>query len=125
MAFLNTNVLDKGLEWLVTNGTRIDITIGEATTYGQAVTDGAKSAGYKTGITIGNPGTRSPSGRKVTVPQITGGTVTETDTATHWAITNGSDTLVATGALDSGQVVTDGNTWQTTATFDIGIPDPA
>ena len=125
MTFLNDNVFDKGLEWLVTNGTRIDITIGEAATYGEATTDGTKSAGYKSSITIGNPGDRTPSGRKVTVPQITGGTVTESGTATYWAITNGSDTLCATGALNAGQVVTDGNTWQTTATFDIGIPDPA
>ena len=125
MSFLNNNVYDSGLAWLVTNGTRIDITIGEAATYAEAVTDAAKSAGNKTGITIGAPGARTRTGRKVVVPQITGGTVTQTDTATHWAITDGASVLVATGALSAGQAVTDGNTWQFTAAFDIGIPAPA
>jgi hypothetical protein len=124
MSYLNPNVLDKGLEWLVTNGTRLDITIGEAASYAEAVTDANKSAGYKTSLSIGNPGPRSPSGRKVTVPAIDDGAVTETDTATHWAITNGSDTLVATGSLASGQLVTDGNTFTLTS-IDIGIPGPA
>jgi hypothetical protein len=125
MAYLNPNVLDKGLEWLVTNGTRIDITIGEATTYSEATTDGNKSAGYKTSVTIGNPEARSPSGRKVIVPQITGGTVTESGTASHWAITDGGSILCAAGSISATQVVTDGNTWQFTAAFDIGIPDVA
>jgi hypothetical protein len=124
MSYLNQNVLDKGLEWLVINGTRLDITIGEATTYSQAVTDANKSAGNKTSLIIGAPGARTPTGRKVTVPAIANGVVTETNTATHWAITDGASILVATGPLAAGQVVTDGNTF-TLATFDIGIPGPA
>ena len=124
MSYLNQNILDKGLEWLVTNGTRLDITIGEATTYSQAVTDANKSAGNKTGLTIGAPGARTPTGRKVTIPVITDGTVTQTDTATHWAITDGASILCATGPLSAGQAVTDGNVF-TLTTFDIGIPGPA
>jgi len=124
MSYLNSNVLDKGLEWLVTNGTRLDITIGEATTYSQAVTDANKSAGNKTGLTVGAPGARSPSGRKVTVPAISNGAVTETNTATYWAITDGASILCATGLLAAGQLVTDGNVFTLTA-FDIGIPGPA
>ena len=124
MSYLNQNVLDKGLEWLVTNGTRLDITIGEATTYSQAVTDANKSAGYKTSLAIGAPGARSPSGRKVTVPAITDGAVTETNNATHWAITDGNSILCAANSLAAGQLVTDGNIFTLTA-FDIGIPGPA
>jgi len=124
MSYLNQNVLDKGLEWLVTNGTRLDITIGEATTYSQAVTDANKSAGNKTGLTIGAPGARSPSGRKVIIPAITDGAVTETNTATHWAITDGASILCATGSLAAGQLVTEPNVFTLTA-FDIGIPGPA
>jgi hypothetical protein len=124
MSYLNSNVLDSGLSWLQTNGTRLDICSQEPVSYSEATTDAAYSLGYKTSLSIGAPGARSPDGRKVTVPEITDGTVTETDTATHWAITDGSSVLVATGSLSSGQAVTDGNTFTLTS-FDIGIPGPA
>jgi hypothetical protein len=122
MAYLNDNVLDNGLAWLVTNGTRLDICSQEPTTYAQATS--TYTLGNKTSLSIGSPGARTPTGRKVTVAAITNGTVTGTATATHWAITNGSNALVATGALSAGQAVTSGNTFTLTA-FDIGIPGPA
>lgn len=124
MAYLNDEVLDSGLDWLDTNGTRLDICSQEPATYGEATTDGTYSLGYKSGISIAAPSDRGAGGREVVISAITDGTVTETGTATHWAITNGSDTLVATGALSSSQAVTDGNTF-TLAQFAIGIPDPS
>lgn len=124
MAYLNDEVFDSGLDWLDTNGTRLDICSQEPATYGEATTDGTYSLGYKTGISIAAPSDRSGGGREVVISAITDGTVTDTDTATHWAITNGSDTLVATGALSAGQAVTDGNVF-TLEEFAIGIPDPS
>ncbi|OGO35665.1 MAG: hypothetical protein A2W35_05335 [Chloroflexi bacterium RBG_16_57_11] len=125
MAYLNDRVLDNGLTVLDTEANRLDICSSEPTTYGQATTDGAVSLGNKTSLSIGVPSDRTPTGRKVTVAAITDGTVTDTNTATHWAITDtGNSRLLATGALASSQVVTDGNTF-TLAAFDIGIPDPA
>jgi hypothetical protein len=125
MAYLNDLVLDLGLNVLDTEANRLDITIGEATTFGEATTDGNKSAGYKTSLSIGAPGAKAGGGRKVTVAAITDGTVTETGTASHWAISDTVNSrLLATGALSSGQVVTDGNTF-TLAAFDIGIPTVA
>ena len=122
MAYLNNNVLDSGLSWLQTNGTRLDICSSEPTTYAEATT--TYTLGNKTSLSIGSPEARSPNGRKVAVPAITDGSVTGTGTAAYYGITNGSNTLVAAGALDTSQGVTDGNTF-TLTTFDIGIPGPA
>lgn len=124
MSWLSDEVLDGGLDVLDTSGTRLDICSQEPTTYGQATTDGTYSLGNKTSLNIGAPADRGGGGREVTVPAITDGTVTETGTATHYAITNGSDTLYATGSLSASQGVTDGNTFTLTS-FTIGIPDPA
>ena len=125
MSYLNDRVLDFGLDVLDTEANRLDICSQEPTTFGQATTDGTYSLGNKTSLSIGSPAARSPSGRKVTVAQITDGTVTETTTATHWAITDTVNSrLLATGSLSAGQLVTDGNTF-TLAAFDIGIPGPA
>ena len=115
--FVNLNVLDSGLSWLTTNGTRLDITKTEATTYEQATS--TYTLGYKP-TTTGSPTTRS-SGRKVVVAAISGASVTGSDTAAYWALTNGSDTLCATGSLSAPQAVTTGNTFSLAA-FDIGIP---
>ena len=117
--FVNTNVLDSGLSYAQTNGTRIDITSTEATTYAQATS--TYTLGNKTSVSTGAPATRSPSGRKVTVASVSGGSVTGSGTAAFWALTDNSAILVATGALSASQGVTSGNTFSLAA-FDIGIP---
>ena len=124
MAFLADAVFDNGLSTLNTAVTRLDICSQEPATYGAATTAGTYSLGNKTSLSVGAPGDRSGGGRKVTVPAISDGSVTTTGTASHWALTNGTDTLYATGALSASQGVTSGNTF-TLTTFDIGIPDPA
>jgi hypothetical protein len=122
MAYLNDEALDGGLDWVDTNGTRIDICSQEPATYAEATS--TYTLGNKTGLNTGAPEDGDASGRKVVVPAITDGTVTGTDTATHWALTDGSSVLVATGALSSSQAVTSGNTF-TLGAIDITIPDPA
>ena len=117
--YVNPNVLDNGLSYITTNGTRIDITSTEATTYTQATS--TYTLGNKTAVSTGSPATRSPSGRKVTVGSVAGGSVTGSGTAAYWAVTDGSSVLVATGALASSLAVTSGNTFSLAA-FDIGIP---
>ena len=121
MAYLNDNVLDNGLAWLVTNGTKLDICSAEPATYAQIAT---YTLGNKTSLSIGSPAARSPSGRKVAVPAISDGSVTATGTAAYYAISNGTNTLCAAGSLSASQGVTNGNTF-TLTTFDIGIPGPA
>ena len=123
MAFINDRVFDNGLTVLDTEANRLDICSSEPASYSEATS--SKTLGNKTSLSVGSPADRSPSGRKVTVAAITDGTVTGTGTATHWAITDTSNSrLLATGALSSSQSVTSGNTF-TLAAFDIGIPDAA
>lgn len=121
MAFINDEVFDQGLDWADTNGTRIDI----------VSTDPGGTYATVTGNTLGNDtvntGTTEDGdtdGRKVVVPAITAGSVTGNGTATHWALTNGTDTVVASGALASSQSVTSGNTF-TLGAIDITIRDPS
>jgi len=123
MPWLSNEILDGGLDVLTASGDRLDICdTAEPTNYSEATTDGTNSLGNAV-CSIG-AATDAATGRKVVVAAITDGTVTETGTAAYYAITNGTDTLYATGTLSAGQAVTDGNTFTLTS-FEITIPDPA
>jgi hypothetical protein len=123
MAYLNDRVLDNGLTVLDTEANRLDICSQEPASYAEATS--TYTLGNKTSLSVGSPGDASPNGRKVTVAAITDGTVTGTDDATHWAITDTVNSrLLAAGSLSAGQLVTSGNTF-TLAAFDVRIPDPA
>lgn len=82
---------------------------------------------HKLTPSVGAPAAASPNGRKVTVAQITDGTITATSTGTsddaqYWALTDTTNSrLLAAGSLASAQMVTSGNTF-TLAAFDIRIP---
>ena len=105
--YINDEIFDGGLDYADTNGTRIDITSQVATTRTEAVT--TYTLGNDT-VNTGAPEAGAVDGRRVQVPAITAGTVTGTDTATHWALTSGTE-LLATGPLTSSQAVTSGNTF--------------
>lgn len=124
MVYLSDNVLDNGLGYLTTHGSRVDLCTQEPTTYTEATS--TYSCGEKTGITVGSPQNGDASGRKVTIPAITDGEVTVTDTATHWALTKTTATteLLAAQTLTASQGVTDGNAFSLGA-IDIEIPDPS
>jgi hypothetical protein len=130
MAFISDEVFDQGLDYADTNGTRIDITVGEATNYTEATGtyNGTTqlSAGNKTGLNTGatEDDVTAGLGRKVVVPAITDGSVTATQTATHWALTDGASLLIATGALSASQAVTNLNTFSLDA-ISITIRDAA
>jgi len=110
--FMSDEIFDQGLDYADTNGTRVDITdTAEATTYSLATVDGTNSLGNKTSLNTGATANGAVDGRKVTVPAITDGTVTENGTAGFWALTDNSSLLLATGPLTSSQGVTDGNTF--------------
>ena len=120
MPFIADRVLDLGLNVLSDDANRIDICSEEPTTYTQATA--TVTLGNKTSLSVGAPAARTPSGRKVTVPAVSDGTVTATATATHYAIVDTvAERLLATGTIATPQVVTSGNTF-TLAAFDIGIP---
>jgi len=120
MAFLTDEALDGGLDYLTTNGSRIDICSSEPTTYAAATS--TNTLGNKTGLSVGAAQAGDVNGRKVVVPAITDGSVSGTGTATHWALTDGTGELLATGALSASQSVTSGNTFTLDA-IDITIAD--
>lgn len=119
MTFIADTVLDNGLQYLTDNGTRLDICSQEPKTFAEATS--TYTLGNKTGMTLGSPTARSPSGRKVVIPAISDGSVTASGTATHYAITDNSAELLATGALSSPVDTGQGNAFTTTEE-DIGIP---
>lgn len=116
-------VLDNGLTVLDTEASRVDITSQESTTYAEATS--THTLGNTTSISISAPADRTGGGRKVTLAAVTGASVTGTGTATHYAITDVSNTrLLVTGTLTASQSVTSGNTFSLDA-LDVGIPDPS
>jgi hypothetical protein len=126
MSFLADRVLDLGLNVLDTEANRLDICSSEPATYAAAT--GPASLGNKTGAAgsiIGVPSSRSPDGRRVTVAEITDGSVTAGGAATHWAISDtAASRLLATGDLAGAHGVTAANVF-TLGAFDISIPGAA
>ena len=122
---LGEHVLDAALTVLDTEANRLDICHTLPTTYAQATS--TYTVGNKLTPSVGSPAAASPNGRKVTVAQITDGTITATSTgasddAQFWALTGTVNSrLLAAGSLSAAQMVTSGNTF-TLAAFDIRIP---
>jgi len=123
MAVLNDKVFDSGLAILDTDTEALHILSGDPGLTWSNIA--ALDLGNKTPPVVSAPGDRGAGGREVTISAITDGSVTATDTATHYALVDTSLTLIlASGALASSQAVTSGNTFTLTE-FTVGIPDPA
>tara|TARA_R110001632_G_scaffold93153_1_gene198574 strand:+ start:46 stop:417 length:372 start_codon:yes stop_codon:yes gene_type:complete len=123
MASLADRVFDNGLSVLDAEANAVYITSQEASTYTEATA--TYTLGNSTTISIGAPSDRSAGGREVTVASLTDGSVTNTGTATHFAIVDTVNSrLLVTNTLSASQSVTSGNTFSL-ASFSIGIPDPA
>lgn len=124
-AFLNDRVLDLGLNVLDTEADALVLCSQQPTNFAEAAT--TYCLGTKTGISIGAPAARTPSGRKVTVAAIVSGapgSVTATGTATHYGLIDTVNSrLLAAGPLGNSQSLTNGNTF-TVAAFDVGFPGP-
>ena len=124
MATLDNRVFDNGLTVLSTEANVIHITSAEATSFANV---SSVTLGNSTSLSIGAPQDRvgGGDGREVVVAATTGGNVTGTGTATHYAIVDtAASRLLATGSLTAEQSVTSGNTF-TLSSVAIGIPDPA
>jgi hypothetical protein len=110
MAYINNLYLDGGIDAITAETTvRVDICYtSEPTTYTEATS--TYTCGNKTSLTpVKEDGTTD--GRRARVPAITDGSVTASQTASYWAVTDGVDTLIATGAITTPQAVTSGNTF--------------
>jgi hypothetical protein len=124
MPVISDYVLDNGLTVIDTQANRIDICSSEPTTYAAAT--GAASVGNKTSLGASDLtlGAGSPNGRAITVAAVTGGAVTSSATATHYAIVDTVNSrLLVTGDVNPDQVVTNGNTWAFASSFTIRIPN--
>lgn len=126
MPHFSNRAYDSGLGVLDTEATNIEICSAEPTTYTQAITTfnlGTKSFGA--GGVFGAPAAGTPSGRSVTSVAVTDGTISVAGTASHWAITDRTNSrLLAAGSLASPKVVTVGIPWTMPAMV-INIPGPA
>lgn len=119
MAYWADSVRDNGLAYATANGDRVYICDAEPTDFTEATATYA--LGVKTGITIGAP-TNGVSGRKVVISGITGGTISVTDTATHYAVVDfGGNELIFVEELAAPVAVTNGNTFSLTD-IDAEIP---
>lgn len=121
MPRIQDTVYDNGLSSLSGNLDRMDVCSQEPTTYTEATST----------YSLGNAAVVTPSpvdgavdGRRVIVPAINGASVTASGTATHWAGTDGTSTLYASGDLSASQALVIGNTFNLDATS-IGIRDVA
>lgn len=120
MPYINDSVFDTGLAVITSNATKIDICSSEPANYAGIA---AVTLGNKTGLTVGSAEAGTVDGRKVVVPAITDGSVTDDGDATHWALSNGSSTLYASGPLSGGgQTVSTGNPFTLDA-IDVGLRD--
>lgn len=123
MAFLNDRVLDNGLSVLTSEANKLVICSQEPATYAEA--NATYALGEKEGPTVSSPTDGVSSGRRVVISAIADGDVTDTGTATHWALVDtNNERLLAANSLSASQSVTAGNTF-TLGEFSITIPDPA
>lgn len=118
-ATISDGVFDAALNYLETNGTVVHITSADPTNWAGLA---AVTLGNETGCTYTGPADGT-SGRKTVLDAITSGSVTGTGTASHFAITNGTDTVYVVQELSATQSVTSGNTFTLTACT-IQLSDP-
>jgi hypothetical protein len=123
MPYINDNVLDNLGSLASQTARRVDICYTqEPTTYTEATS--TYTCGNKTGLAMTALGDGATDGRKVSTPAITDGSVTASQTAGWWGLTDAASVLHAAGALSSSQAVTNGNTFTLDA-IDINIRDAA
>tara|TARA_R100001086_G_scaffold56637_1_gene25596 strand:+ start:589 stop:969 length:381 start_codon:yes stop_codon:yes gene_type:complete len=122
MPFIRDAAFDAGLNNIRDDVGALYICSQEPTTYTEATA--TYDLGSKTSPTVGSVENGASSGRRIITSAITDGSVSDTGTATHWALvkTTATTDLLATGTLSSSQSVTSGNTFTLTA-FSITFPD--
>lgn len=123
MPFVDSRVLDLGLNVLDTESTHLYLCSSEPATFTAASSTVALgNNNFGAGAVFGAPAAGSPNGRQVASAAVTAGSITATGTAANWAATdNANSRLNATGSLSATQAVTSGNTWQM-ASFTVKLP---
>ncbi len=109
MTVFNTNNLDQGLNYIQSNGGRMDLCSQEPTDYTEATS--TYSLGNETSASVAVAEDGPTDGRMVVIAEVTAGTVSSDGVATHWALTNGGGLLLIAAALDSSIAVSTAGTW--------------
>lgn len=110
MPYINDSILDNLSSIASATSRRVDINFTqEPTTYTEATS--TYTCGNKTGLTMTALANGPVDGRMVSTPAITDGSVTATQTAGWWSLTDAATVLHAAGALSASQGVTSGNTF--------------
>ena len=118
---INNVVLDKGLFYLVQKTTRLVLTENQATTYEEA-TDDAVRIGEKLLPVVVGPSNATPSGRLVTVSEITDGQILMDGTIAFWALVDDNAQIcTASGQLIMPKTVSAANSFILEA-FNITLP---
>jgi len=113
MAYIRQAALDAGLTNIRGAITHLYICSSEPASF--AAVSGV-ALGSKAGPSLGAIGAGTPNGRQFQIDAISDGSVTDTGTASHWALTDDTgEELLATGELATPQGVTSGNTFTRTA----------
>lgn len=113
MAFIRQAALDAGLNNIRGDITHLYICSAEPESFAEVAT---YALGVKASPSLGAIGAGSPNGRQFQIDAISDGSVTDTGTASHWALTDDTGSaLLATGDLTTPQGVTSGNTFTLTA----------
>jgi hypothetical protein len=121
MSYLNPRVLDRGLESLVAEATRLIINPAQPADY--AAADSA-ALGERIGASLVGP-QNAASGRRVVVGPVTDGVVSVAGTAAFWALVDDDgERLLATAPLSNELAVSVGNAFTLTV-FDITLPGVA
>lgn len=115
-------VLDEALQYLASNASRMDACSAAPTSYAEATSTYtlANVTLDSDDYTVGDGDT---SGRKATIAEQADIAVTGSDTATHVALTNGSDTLYY--VTECGSVALSSDATVTFSAWDIEILDPS
>lgn len=123
MAYINDYVFDNGLTVFDADTDGLYICSQQPADYAEA--SSTYALGTKASPTVSAPQDGAVNGRRVVVDAITDGAVSDSGTASHWALTDsGNSRLLAAGALSAPQAVTSGNVF-TLASFSVTIPDAA
>ena len=120
----NDTMLDQALQWVEDQTDTMCICSGQPATFDAAIGNTgtqnlAQAAIVSTAFTIADG---DASGRKTTIAQQTGVSVTTTGTADHIAFVNAASSTLVYITTASSQAVTAGNS-MTTAAWDIEIAD--
>lgn len=121
--YLNkTEVLDPALNVIKNGVTKIRICSALPANYTESSSTyllGTKTVTAGSGFT--GPTDYLTTGRKISSVAVADGAVSGTNTATHWAVDDGTSKLYAANTLASSQAVTNNNTFTLTS-FDISMP---